>query len=433
MRSVYVSSFAICAVMLAACGNPNAVAYDTQPTAPTFNYQPQIGSGSGGLVRNQRPYIAPMQGGNTSSFDGWKSAFRARALASGINESVYAQAEPYLSYRQQVVSNDKSQAEFVKPIWQYLDDAIQPRIAAGRQRAAEWGATLTTIEQRYGVDRDVVMGIWGMETNFGSFMGTTNVFTAMSTLAYEGRRRDWAEKQLINGLYIIQAGDATADKMSGSWGGGMGHTQFIPEMFNIYAVDFSGDGQRDVWYPADALASTANFLRNEGWTPGLPWGVEVRLPQGFNYAEADTANFKSASYWAGQGVQSLSSRGLLGAELAIYLPAGHRGPAFAITRNFATIKRYNPSDSYALAVALVGDTAFGLPSVQAAWPRDEQPLRRSQIVEVQRRLMAMGYNTGGADGVPGRGTREAVRRYQASVGMVPDGYLNMALYQRLVN
>ncbi len=420
MKTKLITGISLTALMLVACASQNRLSSSSDVYTP---------SGPGG---NDAPYVAPMQG-DAGNFDSWKNSLRARAMASGISAATYASAEPYLVYKPSVVSSDRSQSEFVKPIWDYVEGAVSSRRSQGRSKAAEWGSTLSAIESKYGVDRDVIMGIWGMETNFGGFMGNTNVFSAMSTLAYEGRRRDWAEQQIIYAMKIVQDGDRTPSGLIGSWGGAMGHTQFIPEMYHVYAVDYSGDGQRDIWYPTDALASTANYLRGEGWISGQPWGVEVKLPADFNYIEADTSNFKSPSYWRNNGVTSLSPRGLPSTDLAIYLPAGHRGPAFAITKNFAVIKRYNPSDSYALAVGLVGDTAFGLPGVQASWPRDETPLRRSQIKSVQTRLMSMGYDTGGADGVAGRNTRASVRDYQASIGMLPDGFLNQTVYNRLMS
>ncbi len=427
MKKSIILALTVSSLALAQCSNRSQL----PSSGGAYGAPSGVVGSSAGLVNNPPMRIAPMQG-NYSDFAGWKSNFFARARASGISEAAIRAAEPYFKYSASVVSSDRSQSEFVKPIWEYVESAVSSRRAKGRSKAAQYGSALTGIENRFKTDRDVLMGIWGMETNFGGFTGNTSIFTSMATLAYEGRRRDFAETQLINALHIIDRGDQSAAALKGSWGGGLGQTQFIPESYNRYGLDYTGDGRRNLWEPTEALASTANYLRNEGWTPSLPWGVEVRLPQGFNYLDADSLNFKPSNYWKSQGVQSLSPRGLPNAELAIFLPAGQNGPAFAITRNFHAIKRYNPSDAYALAVGLVGDVAFGLPGVQASWPRHEGALKRSEIKAAQQRLMSMGYDTGGADGIAGRGTRKAVQQFQASIGMVPDGFLNRSVYQRIM-
>ena len=261
---------------------------------------------------------------------------------------------------------------------------------------------------------------------------------SLATLAYEGRRRDFAEEQLIAALRIQQSGDVAPARMIGSWAGAMGHTQFIPTSFEAYAVDFTGDGKRDVWAddPADALASTANYLSRFGWQRAEPSVIEVGLPEGFDYRLADDHTQKSAAEWEALGVKRAGKGQLLPSDaLTILLPAGAQGPAFAVYPNFRVIKRYNNATSYALAVALLAgqiddSIAFGAGAVMD-WPRDDRPLTGDETKELQRGLTALGYPTQGVDGIVGPNTRGAIRGFQAKQGMIPDGYLSAALLMRV--
>ena len=233
-----------------------------------------------------------------ASFSIWRDEFRGRALAQGIRPEVFDAAFRGVGENKDVVRLDGAQAEFTKPIWEYLDGAASTaRIQTGQAKARELNSTLAAIETRYGVDSQVVLAVWGMETNYGSNRGSIPVIESLATLAYEGRRRGFAEDQLVAALRILQAGDVTPDAMRGSWAGAMGHTQFIPSSYLDYAVDFTGDGRRDVWGddPTDALASAANYLAKAGWQRGRPWGMEVRLPEGFNYGSADQSNIRPVS------------------------------------------------------------------------------------------------------------------------------------------
>ncbi len=316
-------------------------------------------SSSSILVQNPLFPVSNMRG-SYSSFGEWKSLFKSRALDAGISEETFASAEPFMQFRQRVVNNDRNQAEVQQTTMYYVNQRVsQARINLGRQAVSNYGGLIDRISRQYNVDKSVIVGIWGMETNYGNFFGGINVFEALATLSYEGRRRDWAEKQLINALYIVQNGDKSPAQMEGSWASGMGHTQFIPQSYNTYAVDYNGDGKRDLWNHVDALASTANYLRGEDFVPGVAWGAEVRLPADFNYNLADKDSYRSREEWVNMGVQSLSSRGLPDAPLAIYIPEGANGRAFAVTKNFHLIRRYNPSYSYALGVALLGDKVLG--------------------------------------------------------------------------
>ncbi len=257
---------------------------------------------------------------------------------------------------------------------------------------------------------------------------------SLATLAYEGRRRDFGEEQLIAALKILQAGDATPAQLVGSWAGAMGHTQFIPTSYLSYAVDFNGDGRRDVWSddPTDALASTANYLASAGWTRGQPWGVEVRLPAGFDFAQADQANRRPVAEWRARGVTRIDGAALPEhGSAAILTPAGARGPAFAVYNNFFVIKKYNNATSYAMGVGHLGDRIAGGGPIVGSWPRGERELSRSEKIEMQERLTARGYDTDGTDGVIGPNTIAAIRRFQQSQGVTPDGFATAGLLAAL--
>ena len=370
-----------------------------------------------------------------SSFSAWQSAFRSRAIEAGIDPSTFDAAFAGVGPSAEVLRLDRSQAEFSKPIWQYLDGAASSeRISTGQSRRSQLDQTLTEISRRFGVQPEIVLAIWGMETNYGSFRGDMPVIGSLATLAYDGRRRGFAEEQLIAALKILQAGDASPSQLKGSWAGAMGHTQFMPTSYLSYAVDFTGDGRRDVWGsdPTDALASAANYLARAGWQPGRPWGMEVRLPSGFDYAVADQSNRRPVREWRAKGVVQMNGNALPDhGSAAIIAPAGARGPAFAVYQNFFVIKKYNNATSYAIGVGHLGDRISGAGAFVAAWPRDERGLSRTETLELQRRLTEQGFDTGGYDGVIGPDTIAAIRGFQATQGLTPDGFATADLLNRL--
>jgi membrane-bound lytic murein transglycosylase B len=374
----------------------------------------------------------------SGDFEAWRSGFRQRALAAGISGGVFDAAFAGVTVNARVLELDRYQPEFVRPIWEYLDSAVsETRIADGRARASEQGRTLRGIEERYGVDLGIVAAIWGIESAYGFNYGSIPVIESLATLAFEGRRRDFAEEQLIAALRIQQSGDVAPSRMVGSWAGAMGHTQFIPTSYAAYAVDFTGDGKRDVWSddPADALASTANYLSTFGWQRAEPSVIEVELPAGFDYRLADDKTRKSTAGWETLGVRARRGQLLPSDAVTILLPAGARGPAFAVYANFRVIKRYNNATSYALAVALLAgridsSIAFNLGTAMG-WPRGDRPLTGDETEELQRRLTALGYPTQGVDGIVGPNTRKAIRGFQADKEMVPDGYLSVVLLARV--
>ncbi len=368
-------------------------------------------------------------------FAEWRDGFRARALSGGIRSDVFDDAFKGVEMNARVVELDRKQPEFIRPLWEYLDTAVSDkRIATGREMAGVHAETVRAIAARYGVPGPVFLAIWGLESAYGYNYGSIPVIEALATLAAEGRRRGFAEEQLIAALQILQSGDVTPSRMIGSWAGAMGHTQFIPTSFQAYAVDFTGDGKRDVWAgdPADALASTANYLSRFGWVSGAPWGMEVRLPAGVDYAQLDASNRKPVSHWRAMGVTQMNGQPLPDhGDTAVIVPAGARGPAFLVFRNFRVIMRYNHATSYALAVGHLSDRIAGGGPFQSSWPRGDRPLSRSETIEMQTLLTRLGHDTQGADGIIGPNTRGAVRAFQRRIGQTPDGYVSAAFLTAL--
>ncbi|MCZ4313187.1 lytic murein transglycosylase [Comamonadaceae bacterium G21597-S1] len=368
------------------------------------------------------------------AFAAWVQDFRAHARGAGIDTATLQDAFALVQYLPQVVERDRSQAEFTRSVWEYLDVAVSPsRIVRGQERLYEVRAEAEAAASRYGVPATILVAIWGMESNYGSNYGSLSVIDALATLGFDGRREAWARGQLLAALRILQSGDIARDRMIGSWAGAMGQTQFLPSNFLAYAVDADGDGRRDIWGSmADVLASTANFLARSGWRAGQPWGLEVRLPDGFDFARADTDIRQSSARWAAEGVRAAAGTPLPEMpDAALFLPAGARGPAFLVGHNFRTILRYNNATSYALAVGLLAQQLAGEPGVQAPWPRDLQALTREQVLTLQTALNRRGFDAGTPDGLMGPATRAGVRRFQRSIGWPADGYPTQELLERL--
>ena len=370
------------------------------------------------------------------SFEQWRSRFRTLALGRGISAATFDQAFAGVQPDPAVISADRSQPEFTKPVWEYLESAVSPlRVRNGKSLLIQQAGLLASLEARYGIEPARLVAFWGMESNYGNNMGNKGVIRSLATLAYEGRRPDFAQDQLIAALGILQHGDVTADRMIGSWAGAMGQTQFIPTTYDQYAVDFDGDGRRDIWgSTADALASTANYLKASGWQDGKPWGYEVRVPANFDYSLADMGVRKSLAEWNALGIQGLGlpqPAAQPSDSASLLLPAGHRGPAFLVFNNFRTILKYNNSSSYALGVALLSERYRDAGQIAGSWPTDDLPLSRSERVELQQRLAALGLDPGSADGIIGANTRKAIRAYQQSQGWPADGYPNHQLLDKL--
>lgn len=365
----------------------------------------------------------------------WIDGFRPRAEAAGISHNTMEAAFADLSYLPIVVDRDRNQNEFTKTLWDYLSTAVsEARIRNGQARLTEFANLMAEIEARYRVDRHVVAAIWGLESAYGAVRGDIPTISALATLASDGRRGAFFESQLLGALTILQNGDVAAGDMRGSWAGAMGHTQFMPTSYLELAQDFRGDGRRDIWSddPTDALASTAYYLQAAGWVEGQPWGIEVRLPEGFDYRLADRTVRMMPGSWAEIGVLDRTGAAVPNHGLAsILLPAGAKGAAFMIFDNFAAIERYNTADSYVIAVGHLADRLRGGAPFETEWPRDDRALTFAERKELQERLTEAGFSTQGVDGLFGPNTIDAIRAWQLANGLTPDGYAPPSLLERL--
>jgi len=361
--------------------------------------------------------------------------FRAVALKDGISARTYDTAMAGLVPNARVEELNASQPEFTRNIWDYLDSAVSDsRIANGQEKKQTEAATLARAEAAYKVDRHVLLAIWGLETSYGQIMGGFNVFQALATLAYAGRRQDFGRSQLLAALRIVEAGHKDPERMQGSWAGAMGHTQFIPTTFLEFAVDGDGDGRRDLWDSMDdVFHSTANYLSRFGWETGEPWGEEVVVPQGFDFGLSGYGATKTVAQWQALGVAPATGSTRAAADKPAYLlvPAGHRGPGFLVYKNFRVIMRYNNATSYALAVAHLSDRIRGGAAFKGTWPRDVRPLSLDERKELQTLLNRLGFEAGPVDGIVGGGTRSAIRAFQASIGVPADGFATPELLTQL--
>ena len=351
------------------------------------------GRGRAALPADLRPHSNP-------AYDAWVAAFRARAGSYGLSASTLDAGFRGAGYLPGVVTRDRNQTEFDRTLEDYLSIAASDeRVAKGRAAFARRKSLLGALEARYGVEGEIVAAIWGLESLYGERRGDVPVVSATSTLAHDGRRGRFFERQLLAALRILQRGDVTPDRLTGSWAGAMGHTQFIPTSYQEYAVDFTGDGRRDIWSedPTDALASTAAYLGRSGWRRGLRWG-------------------------------GLAGPGRVAGRIVQPQPGG---PRFAVTGNFGVIKRYNNSDAYAIGVGHLADRIAGAGPLQASFPPDAAGMTKADRIALQRRLAARGFDAGGADGVIGPDTRRAIEAYQSSRGLPATGESSMELLRSL--
>nr|WP_312759304.1 lytic murein transglycosylase [Pulveribacter sp.] len=385
-------------------------------------------------VAEPAPPPSPSQPQGAAGFQAWVQEFSREALAAGISAPTVQATLGKARWLPQVVQLDRAQPEFTRTPWAYLDSAVSAqRVAQGREQYRAHATALDAAAARYGVPASVIAAIWGMESNYGRNFGSFSTVDALATLAYDGRRRDWARSELVAALRIVDQGEIAASALIGSWAGAMGHTQFLPSVFLAHAVDADGDGRRDIWASVpDVAASTANFLAHSGWQRGQPWGAEVRLPEGFDYSRAELTVCQSSADWAAEGVRGMGGAPLPALEGAsILTPAGARGPAVLVGPNFRALLRYNNSVNYALGVALLARQIDGGGGLQAPWPRDIKPLTRAEITTLQEALNARGMDVGSADGVLGPATRAGVRRLQQSLGLPADGFATRELLQQV--
>lgn len=374
----------------------------------------------------------------STDFAAWTHTYRTLAGLSGIDARTLQAAFAGVSGpNPTVIERDTHQPEFVRPIWEYIDSAVSAdRVARGRRAMAEARALLDGVEADYGVPRAIVAAIWGLESNFGSFLGSYDIVQSMATLASTGSRRSFACRELFALLQLMQSGHYPTGKPSGSWAGAIGHTQFLPSTQQQFGVDYDGNGSIDLrGSAADALASAANYLSSHGWTAGLPWGFEVILPDGFDFGSARPDLKRPAAAWIAAGARPAVARQLTDAQRQastwLFVPAGYAGPAFLVFDNFSVILRYNYATSYALGIGLLSDALAGRPGLQATWPRHEQPLNRDERFALQRLLNAGGYGAGAVDGIIGRKTRAALRAFQADQGRPADGFATQSVLRLL--
>ncbi len=325
------------------------------------------------------------------SFADWKSDFSMRAIAAGNNAADIQRLLGSTYLNQQVISLDSSQPEFSKMPWEYADSAVSAgRVSSGKSKFAQQRSYLSDLESQYGVNSEIVAAIWGMESSFGAVTGNSYIPSSLASLAYDGRRQDFAETQLLSLMSLLQRGDVSWSQLDGSWAGGMGQTQFIPDTWMKYGVDGDGNGHRNPWATSDALASTANYLSKSGWIRGLAPFYEATLPNSFDYSTVGSK--QSAARWASLGVDTIEDVSLdANAQMELWLPAGKDGPVLLLSPNFDVIKVYNNSSSYALGVSLLGKAIANQSGLRKSWPRYERPLSTSQVTRLQQRLTSSGY------------------------------------------
>ena len=360
-----------------------------------------------------------------ADFRGCLAGIEAQTAGAGVSARTFRAATANIDYDEKVIELSQKQPEFKTPIWDYMAALVDDeRVEDGRAAMKRNASALAAAEQRYGVDRHVIAAVWGVESNFGKNLGQMPLVQSLATLACSGnRRRDYFRGELIATLKIIERGDIETSRLYGSWAGAFGQTQFMPSTYQRLAVDLDGDGRRDVVdSAADAVGSTANFLRAAHWSSAMGWGYEVRLPRGFSTASAGRTRKQPLAHWASMGVTKLDGAELTGSgPVGILAPAAGRGPAFLVTKNFDAIYSYNAAESYGLAIAVLSDRLRGRPGVQAEWPTDDPPLSRAQRRDLQQRLSARGYDVGEPDGKVGEKTRAAIREIERSMGMPMTG------------
>ena len=354
---------------------------------------------------------------------------RSQAIASGVTGLTYDRYTQNLTPDYSVIEKLNYQPEFSTPIWDYLSGLVdEERVQLGQQKLAQHREVLNRVAAAYGVPAETVVAVWGVESNFGNISGSYPLLQALGTLSCEGRRQSFFRGEFFTTIRILQRGDLTELQMKGSWAGAFGHTQFMPSTYEELAVDFDGDGRRDlVSSTSDALASTANFLKKRGWQTGMPWGFEVRIPDDMSIGGESRRNKKSLSSWMSRGVVRADGSALIQGNLSsssaagLMAPAGANGPVFLVFKNFDAIYSYNAAESYALAIAHLSDRLQGSGGFSKAWPTDDAGTSRAERREIQQFLLNKGYDIGAVDGLIGDKSRQAIRQEQIRLGLSPTG------------
>ena len=370
-----------------------------------------------------------------AGFDACVAAMWPDAARRNISQESFQRFTAGLSPDLRIMDLMDAQPEFSKSIWDYLDILVNDaRLARGREILSQYKAQFDATEKAYGVDRYAIAAIWGIESNYSTQMGDRSVLQSTATLACIGRRQPYFKDEFLSALEILHHGDLRPEQMRGSWAGAFGPTQFMPTAFKRYAVDADGDGRRDVVdNAADLIASTANNLKKDGWQAGQTWGYEVVVPQGFNYMLADRAKLMTLAQWEQLGIRLASGQPFARPAEKAYLlaPAGAEGPGFLMLQNFRVIMKYNPAEAYALAIGHFADRLRGGQPFVQPWPRQERELSRTERLELQQLLAQRGFYRGTPDGQLGGLTREALRGFQASIGVAADGFASSDMLEKL--
>lgn len=365
----------------------------------------------------------------TNNFQSCITGLRSQAISAGVSASNYDLYTRNLTPDYSVIDKLNYQPEFSTPIWDYLSGLVDDeRVAKGREMLKQHQSVLQRVAASYGVPAETVVAVWGVESNFGDISGKYPLLQALGTLSCEGRRQAYFRGEFFATMRILQRGDLKQEQMVGSWAGAFGHTQFMPSTYEELAVDFDGDGRRDlVSSTADALASTANFLKKRGWQTGMPWGFEVKVPNGVSIAGESRRNKKALNHWIAKGLTRVDGRPLLQGNLSsttpagLMAPSGPNGPVFLVFKNFDAIYSYNAAESYALAIAHLSDRLQGAGPIQTAWPTPDPGTSRAERREIQNYLLKRGHDIGAADGLIGDKTRQAIRTEQTRLGLTANG------------
>lgn len=364
-----------------------------------------------------------------NNFQSCLANLRSQAIAAGVSGTTYDRYTQNLTPDYSVIDKLNYQPEFSTPIWDYLSGLVdEERVELGKQKLAQYRDVLNRASQTYGVPPETIVAVWGVESNFGDISGKYPLLQALGTLSCEGRRQSYFRTEFFATMRILQRGDLTEDQLKGSWAGAFGHTQFMPSTYERLAVDFDGDGRRDlVSSTVDALASTANFLDKAGWQAGMPWGFEVKVPQGMSIDGEGRRSKKALSSWSARGVTRIDGSPLVqgalssGTSAGLMAPAGVNGPVFLVFKNFDAIYSYNAAESYGLAIAHLSDRLKGARPFSTSWPTDDPGTSRAERREIQQFLINRGYDIGAVDGLIGDKTRVAIRQEQTRLGLNPTG------------
>lgn len=392
---------------------------------------------SAGMAQAQSAFASPGETADPrGDFAAYVRSLWPKAESAGISVETFNAAFAGVVPDERILAKRSAQPELERPVWEYLEQIVnEKRYTMGVAALQQESGLLDAIEATYGVPRDVLVAVWGIESLYGTNTGPFSVIRSLATLGWsKGHRARFAEQQLIAALKILQHGDVSPDKLTGSWAGAMGHTQFIPTTYLAYAVDFDKDGRRDIWSSnVDALASAAHYLKANGWHAGEPWGYEVKLPRGFDYTQAGLATKKTVAAWRDLNVSRVDGGKLASSTLkgSILLPAGARGPALLVLGNFRALLHYNNAESYGLAVGWLAARLSDKTFLVTPWPKDLRPLQKAERQEMQRLLISRGYAISHADGTVRAETRAAVRAYQHSKGLPEDGFPTEDLLEEL--